>query len=186
MSPRPTSRPVAEPWAGFLRELDGMLDQPVELHRVGGFVLAALHHLPRPTADVDYIAAVPNDTGRKLEALAGRESALARRRGLWVQHVTIADFPDGYARRLRNIVVSGLRRLRLRALEPHDLALSKLTRNHPVDVEDVRFLIARGSLRAGLLRDRYLKELRPYLANVERHDLTLELWLDLFEDAGRK
>jgi len=185
MSRDRTVAPVASPWAGFFLDLDGMLDGAVELHCLGGFVLATLYGLPRPTADVDYFAINPADAAGTLERLAGRESTLARKHRVWVQHVTVADYPDGYGDRLREIGVAGLRHLHLRGLEPNDLVLSKLTRNHPVDLEDARFLIGRGLANASVLRERYQRELRPYLARQETHDLTLDLWLEYFPPGSR-
>ena len=45
------------------------------------------------------------------------------------------------------------------------------------------FLAESLHLSPEVLRERYKKELRPYLANEGRHDLTLELWLDVcFEE----
>jgi hypothetical protein len=34
-------------------------------------------------------------------------------------------------------------------------------------------------LDLAVLEGRYSSELRPYLANAERHDLTLRLWLEM-------
>jgi hypothetical protein len=59
-------------WAPFLREADELLDSSVELHCLDGFVLAALYRLPRPTGDVDYIAAIPSETVTGFEEIAGR------------------------------------------------------------------------------------------------------------------
>jgi len=73
------------------------------------------------------------------------------------------------------------RRLRLFALEAHDLALSKLERNSTRDREDVKYLGRKVPLDLAVLEDRYQRELRPYLANVERHDLTLRLWLEMLQ-----
>jgi hypothetical protein len=70
--------------------------------------------------------------------------------------------------------------LRLFALEPHDLALTKLERNSDVDRQDVLALAEAGFLDAGTLRERCEKEHRPnVVANVDRHDLTLKLWIDM-------
>ena len=68
--------------------------------------------------------------------------------------------------------------LRLLALEVHDLVVAKLVRNSPIDLEDAKFLAKTGKLDETVLRQRYEQELRPYLANESRHDLTLNLWLD--------
>src|SRR5208283_1833141 len=54
-------------------------------------------------------------------------------------------------------------RLRLFALEVHDLVLAKLVRNSPVDLEDAKFLARTGRLNETVLKQRYEKELRPYL-----------------------
>ena len=50
---------LSERWKVFLTEVDAHLPAPVELHCLGGFVLAVCYELPRPTGDVDYIAAIP-------------------------------------------------------------------------------------------------------------------------------
>lgn len=74
---------------------------------------------------------------------------------------------------------SKLQRLRLFALEVHDLALTKLERNREKDRQDVEDLARAGRLDPETLRERYEKELRPnLLSHVERHDLTLKLWLE--------
>jgi hypothetical protein len=72
------------------------------------------------------------------------------------------------------------RRLSLRGLEAHDRALSKLERNSSRDREDVKYLAHTVPLDLAVLEQRYRSELRPYLANVNRHDLTLRLWLEMF------
>ena len=73
------------------------------------------------------------------------------------------------------------RRLRLFALEAHDLALSKLERNIERDRDDVQQLARAGYLKHDILRERYYNELRPnLLAHEARHDLTLQLWLESY------
>jgi len=80
-------------------------------------------------------------------------------------------FPGAYAR------------LRLYAFEAHDLALSKLTRNSERDRDDVKYLAETGYVDLEVLQQRYEKELRPYLVNVERHDLTMRLWAEMIQEA---
>jgi hypothetical protein len=168
------------PWEQFLDELDKVLSRRVELHCLGGFVLAAVYGLPRPTGDLDYIAALPEDERETVQAVAGAGSELARKYRVHVQYVTIADVPDDYEQRLIEICPQRFKNLRLLALDPHDLVLSKLTRNNPVDDSDVEFLVRRGVLDPAVLRERYEKELRPKISNEQRHDSTLKLWLDYF------
>ncbi len=47
------------PWKAFLAELDSILEEPLELHCIGGFVLTFFYGLPRTTGDIDYVTAVP-------------------------------------------------------------------------------------------------------------------------------
>ena len=169
---------LSERWKVFLTEVDAHLPAPVELHCLGGFVLAVCYELPRPTGDVDYIAAIPQSGSENIQAQAGRHSDLARKHGLHFQHVTIADVPENYEARLIPIFAQDLVNLRLFALEVHDLVLAKLSRNHPKDLEDMKFLAAAGWIKPEILRHRYGEELRPHLANEPRHDLTLQLWLE--------
>ncbi|MBZ5524203.1 MAG: hypothetical protein LAP21_18360 [Acidobacteriia bacterium] len=76
--------------------------------------------------------------------------------------------------------------LRLLALDPHDLALTKLSRNIERDREDVRYLGRVIPLDLALLRQRYSDELRPYvIGDPKRHDLTLDLWIEMLEEDRR-
>ncbi len=172
-------RDALGPWRAFLHDLDGELAEPTELHCLGGFVLAVQYGLPRPTGDLDYLAIVPRKQIEKVEEIAGRGSALARRHKLHVQYVGITTLPENHEDRLVDLLPGEFRRLRLKALDPYDLALSKLERNSPKDLEDIAFLAARARLEPQVLRQRYEQEMRPYLANEARHDLTLKLWLEL-------
>ena len=71
-----------------------------------------------------------------------------------------------------------LQYLRLFALDPYDLALSKLSRNTAVDREDVEYLAKTIPLDPQVLRQRYRDELRAImLGDLEVHDQTLEMWI---------
>jgi hypothetical protein len=78
---------------------------------------------------------------------------------------------------------AAFRRLLLLGLEAHDLALSKLERNSARDREDIKFLARAAPLNLSVLESRYHSGLRPYLANAERHDLTLRLWIEMVSGA---
>jgi hypothetical protein len=66
-------------------------------------------------------------------------------------------------------------------LEAHDLALSKLARNSPIDREDVARLARAAPLDQAVLRERYETELRPIIiGDQNRHDQTLALWLEAY------
>ena len=168
------------PWLGFLREVDHALGRRVEVHCLGGFVLAVRWELPRPTGDVDFVEIKPSDAGQDLLRIAGEGSEIARRHSLYFHRVSIAEFPEGYASRLSSLTPRGFKRLRLRAFEVHDLVLAKLGRNSARDRADVEFLVRKRRIDPDVLRRRFEKELRPYVLNEERHTTTLRLWLDEF------
>ncbi|MBI3682181.1 MAG: hypothetical protein HY235_17515 [Acidobacteria bacterium] len=81
--------------AGFL-ESDGSVARAPAVHEpvapacIGGFAIAMLHGLPRPTVDVDCLAVIPPGETARLQSLAGEGSALHKKCGVYVQHVGIA------------------------------------------------------------------------------------------------
>ena len=70
----------------------------------------------------------------------------------------------------------------LLALDPYDLALSKLERNIQRDRDDVKHLARTVPLDLEVLKERYQKELRWQLGNPEREDLTLRLWIEAIQE----
>ena len=126
------ARSLASPWKEFLTELDGMLDEPLELHCIGGFVFTYFYGLPRTTGDIDYYTSI--SVNLNLDEVAGH------------------------------------------------CILSKLERNATKDRDDADYLFRSQRLSAQVLRDRYENELRHNLiGNVEWHDKTLDLWIEIFE-----
>ena len=84
----------------------------------------------------------------------------------------LRDAPDPH-------VPSHFRHLQLLALDPYDLALSKLTRDADRDRRDVENLGTAVALDVRVVRDRYQREMRAYGNVPERDDLTLELWIEM-------
>lgn len=168
------------PWKQFLEKLDGLLSEPIELHCIGGFAVVAAYYLPRSTNDLDYYSLVPAYCGQYLEQLAGEGSALARRYKVHVHRAAVASLPLNYEDRLTEIFPGQFHNLRLLVLGPYDLVLSKLSRNIERDREDVQHLAKTQKLDPTILRERY-KELRVNLIGpLERHDATLEFWLEAY------
>jgi len=179
--PFPAPAEPAEPWRSFLRDLDERLKGAIELRCLGGFVVTQHYGIGRTTSDIDFPTVIAQSPEDNVEALAGLGSGLHRKYRLYVQHVGIATLPSGYAARLtRMFPAASWKRLNLFALDPIDLALSKLERNAERDREDVIGLARAGYLDRDLLKHRYYKELRPYLLSKHSwHDRTLELWLEM-------
>lgn len=170
---------LPERWRGFLRELDVGLVAPTEVHCLGGFVVTLLYGVARDTGDLDALAVLPREQRGPLLELAGLGSSLSRKYKVFLEQVGVADYPEEYESRLVSLWPGFLSRLNLRALEIHDVALAKLSRNNNKDQFDIRQLAQQGHLNPDVLRERYYRELRSYLIGpVERHDLTLKLWVE--------
>jgi Nucleotidyltransferase of unknown function (DUF6036) len=175
-----------EPWASFLRELDELLKGAVELHCLGGFVVTQQYGVGRETSDIDFLSVASRSREDDVEALAGLGSALYKKYRVYLQYVGVVTPPCNYATRLQPMFPDeSWKRLRLLALDPTDIALSKLERNADRDRDDVLRLARAGLVDAQALRARYFEEVRPYLLSRENwHDQTLELWLEMISSAN--
>jgi hypothetical protein len=171
---------LPSPWKEFLAELDRLLKEPLELHCIGGFVLVHFYGFPRTTGDIDYFSAVPANLN--LHEVAGQGSTLHKRYGVWLHRVAVANLPEEYQTRLTEMVPGEFTYLKLLVPDPYDCILSKLERGSGKDRDDADYLFRSEKLDAQLLRERYEKELRHNLiGNVQWHDGTLKLWIEIFE-----
>jgi hypothetical protein len=171
--------PLLSPWKEFLSEIDSMLTEPLNLHCIGGFVVCYFYGLPRTTGDIDYYTAVPANFN--LMEAAGEGSSLAKKYKVRLHRVAVMTMPENYDSRLAEMFPGTFKNLHLYAPDPYDYILSKLERNASKDRDDADYIFKRQKLRSQILRDRYEQELRPHIANEDRHDLTLKLWIDIFE-----
>jgi len=178
----PTKTPVVEPWRSFFREIDSSLAAEVVLHCLDGFVMTMLYGSNRLTADVDVLPITSNEESENLVHLAGQGSKLHKKHKIYIQVVGVVTVPDNYEARLTEIFEGSFTNLRLFALDPYDLALSKLERNAPRDREDFKHLAQTIPLDLNILQERYREELRPYLGNPRREDLTLKLWIETAQE----
>jgi Nucleotidyltransferase of unknown function (DUF6036) len=168
------------PWKEFLTELDGILSEPLELHCIGGFVLTFFYGLPRTTGDIDYFSAVPANLN--LEDIAGQDSPLHKKHKVWLHRVGVANLPEDYAARLSDMAPGQFKHLKFVVPDAYDCILSKLERASSKDRDDADYLFRSQKLDAHVLRERYKNELRRNLiGNVQWHDQTLELWIEIFE-----
>jgi hypothetical protein len=175
----PANSALPAPWADFLKELDRLLSKPVQLQCVGGFVLVTRFGFPRATNDIDYLPTLAPDEQRRLLDIAGKGSSLHNRFHVYIQCVGgVTSLAENYEDRLEDMFPGQFEKLQICALDPYDLVLSKLERNSPKDREDVKYLARIVPLSADTLLARYREELRPYLSNEARHDLTIDLWVE--------
>jgi hypothetical protein len=169
---------LPSPWEQFLRDFGALLPEPIELHCLGGFVVCFFYGFPRSTGDIDFYTAVP--AYLNLIGIAGEGTPLAKKYNIHLHHTPVMSIPDDYATRLTEMFPGQFKGIRLLALDPYDF-LSKLECNTETDRDDADYLFKAEQLDAQILRDRFKKELRPYLARQDWHDSTLELWIDIFE-----
>jgi len=101
---------------------------------------------------------------------------------IYLDYVGVAKVPEDYEDRLTEMFPGAYRHLRICALDPYDLALSKLERNIQRDRDDVKHLAHSIPLDLKVLKERYENELRWQLGNPEREDLTLRLWTEMIEE----
>ena len=144
-------------------------------------VVTQQYGISRETSDIDFLSIVADSREDAVEALAGLGSALFKKYRAYPQYVGVVTPPWDYATRLTPMFPDETwQRLRLCALDPTDIALSKLERNFDRDREDVLRLARAGFVKAETLRARYFEEVRPCLSSKhEWHDKTLNLWIQM-------
>lgn len=173
---------IPEPWRSFWKEIDASLTEPVEFHCLGGFVITLLYGLERSTADVDVISIIPRNSVVNLVDIAGKNSPLHYKYGVYLDIVRIASVPENYDERLGEIFSSEFQYIKLLALDPYDIALAKIERNIQRERNDVKHLARVVPFDLEIFKERYEEELRIYLGNPEREDLTLKLWIESIEE----
>ncbi|HWO27900.1 MAG TPA: DUF6036 family nucleotidyltransferase [Candidatus Acidoferrum sp.] len=173
---------LAEPWLSFLRELDSSVHEQIRLDCMGGFVVTTVYGFSRATGDLDVLEIAPTEAGQTVLALGARGSPLHKKYKIYLDRVGVAKVPENYEDRVTEIFPKVFKRLRLLALDPYDLALSKLERNLQRDRDDIKYLAKTVPFDLEILKERYQNELRWQLGNPEREDLTLRLWVEAIQE----
>ncbi|SRR5712691_5486780 len=179
----PLHKTIPEPWHSFLTELDQAASEEVCLHCMGGFVVTQLYGLARPTADVDVLSIAPVAQRANLLQKGGKGSELHKKYRIYLDYVTVASYSSDYDERLIEMFPGTYKHLRLLALDPYDLALTKLSRNIERDRDDVKYLARTIPFDLEVLKQRYQTEFRPYvIGDPKQHDLTLALWIEMLQE----
>ena len=179
MATKPHAEAPAEPWRSFLADLDDLLDQPVDCHCAGGFAISQYFGFARETADLDVLSIVPLPMRATITVVAGLGSALHKKHRVFIDLVSVANFPDAYESRVQRAWPIWSK-LRLWIPEPHDLALTKLERSNERDIRDVMFLAQAGLINRDTLIARFETEMEPYLTGPTPtwHRTTLNMWIE--------
>jgi Nucleotidyltransferase of unknown function (DUF6036) len=141
-----------------------------------------VYEMDRATGDVDVLEVAPHSLAHRILQLGGMGGQLSRKHHVYLEKVSVAAVPENYAERLMQMFPGALRNIRLMALDPYDLALSKPHRNVQKDRDDVRHLARPVPFDLGVLSERYYSELRWQWGNPDREDLTLKLWIAAIEE----
>lgn len=175
-----------EPWHSFLKELDAVVSEEVHFQCMGGFVVTQLYGLKRSTGDLDVLSIAPVEQRKELLEKGGHGSTLHKKHKLYLDYVGVASIPYEYESRLIEMYPGTYKHIRLFALDPYEIALSKLCRNIARDREDVLYLAKHIPFDLGLLQERYKVELRPDLMGVpENQDAILNLWIEMIHEDRR-
>jgi hypothetical protein len=177
-----------EPWLSFLTELDSLVGEATVLQCLGGFVVTQCYGLARLTADFDVLWSVaPREMSAKLVEMAGQGSAFSKKYRMYVDIVSVAELPSEYESRLIDIYPGVFKHLRLRVLDPYDIALAKLGRNNDRDREDVLFLARTVPFDLDLFERRFREELEPDLMGNAREKADwFKSWLEDIRDERAK
>lgn len=144
--------------------------------------MTLLYGMSRASADIDVFEIAPSSVSRVVMQMAMQGGSLHRKYGLYLDRVTVAFVPEDYESRLIEMFPGAFKHLRLMALDPYDLALSKLERNTQKDRDDVIYLARTIPLDLNILQQRYENEFRWQLGNPTREDLTLRLWMEVIRE----
>src|SRR5215467_3941643 len=136
----PASEKIPEPWNSFLRDLDERATEETRLDCIGGFVVTQLYGFSRETVDLDVLVIAPKEQLNPLLEFGREGGALHKKHKVYLDYVGVAKVPEDYEDRLTEMFAGAYKRLRLCALDPYDLTLSKLERNIQRDRDDVRHL----------------------------------------------
>ncbi len=161
-----TNNKPPEPWHSFLCDIDEFVSEESYFHLLGGFVVTVIYGALRTTRDIDALTVTRQDP--KLLEYTGQGSDLHKKHKIYFDPVGVAPLPENYEERLTEIFPGAYKKLRLFALDPYDIALTKIERNTTRDREDVKHLARVVPFDLTVLSRRYHDELLFYLSNPDR------------------
>ena len=90
------------------------------------------------TGDLDVLEIAPTGAVQTMLALGGQGGPLHKKYKIYLDRVGVAKVPENYEDRITEIFPKVFKHLRLLALDPYDLALSKLERSLQRDRDDIK------------------------------------------------
>lgn len=167
-----------DPATRILLTLDAHVSGPCDIRLMGGAAMILAYGMRRTTEDVDLLhdtdelvfLAEEREFGPALEATNAELASL----GLYLSHIWGPEqeiLTSGWRSNCRPVDVPGTRNLRITALGPLDLIVSKLCRADAPDLADIDWIIGVEGLTGAQVRD------------AMRHALVPEQFVDGFESA---
>ena len=128
------------------------LRTPDELYLIGGAALCLLGN-PRTTLDLDFVGNdLPTAAERTLGTLRGELEKLADELQIEVEAVPLEQFiPVPLDAHLRHCLIGQFGALQVFVFDPYSIALSKLDRGLPTDLQDIEFLLQQGVIERSQL-----------------------------------
>jgi hypothetical protein len=99
---------IPEPWRSFLREIDGIAKEEVQMKYMGEFVVTQLYGFSRPTSDIDTLSITPVEVAGVIRELGGRGGPLHAKYKLYLDFVTVGCVPESYEERLTEMYRGGI------------------------------------------------------------------------------
>lgn len=137
----------------FLQQLGQRYTQPAELYLIGGAALCLLGN-SRTTLDLDFVGDdLPPAAERALRTFRGELEKLADELQIEVEAVPLEQFiPLPVDANMRHQSIGEFGNLRAFIFDPYSIALSKLDRGFPTDLQDILFLIQQDIIEPVQLR----------------------------------
>lgn len=145
----------------LLEAIDQALEAPAELVLLGGGA-AAFHHAVSTTMDLDTFTTIPPVLQAALD-----KAVLETRLGLQTSHAAVADVPWEFESRLEE-PIPHLTMLRVRILERHDLALSKIVRGYSHDFQQLEEMHRALPFAFDTLVTRFVSEMQHVVGEPHR------------------
>lgn len=173
-----------DPATRILLTLDGHLSDSVDIRLMGGAAMILAYGMRRSTEDVDLLQdddelaflAEERDFGPALEATNADLAAV----GLYLSHIWGPEqeiLTPSWRTNCRSVAIPGLQHLRVSALGPLDLIVSKLCRADALDLADIDWVIGaeqlsgsdvRVAMRDALVPEHFIDGYAAACQSVER------------------
>jgi len=140
--------------------------------------------LARSTRDIDVLDVAPAPLQILIEA-GGKGCPIALKHGVYLDVVTgIVEVPWNYDERFVPFFEGQFQNLRLYAMDPYDIVLTKIKRSTDRGFGDMLYLAKSVPLAPDILRDRYEKKWEPYITGDKREPrFILHSWIEAIRES---